>query len=947
MEARRLTPPRPGLEGPGLRSPLVGRDREVARLMQSIERLIAGRGGIAFVVGEVGVGKSRLLAEVRRRATTQNLLWLEGRALSFSQTLGYRPFLELIRASVGITDQDGERESWTKLEQRVSALFPEPAAEILPYLATLLALPVRGGLAARVRYLDGQAMGRQIFRAARHFFARLAEERPLLLVFEDLHWVDRSSATLLEHLLSLVESAPLLFCCVSRPEPEGPAARLRELAARDHADRYAEIVLSPLGLAESARLLRELTETETLPPRLRAEILGKAEGNPFFLEEAIRALIDAGALARNEATGRWRGAARVDQITVPDTVQGAIMARVDRLPDEVREVLKLAAVIGRSFRYRVLRGLTESEQTLDHHLAILQGAELIRERRRLPELEYVFRHALVQEATYDTILPPRRRELHRRVGACLETLLADRLEEFYGVLAHHYARAEAWDKALDYLLRAGDQAGKTAADAEALAHYREAIAACARVFGDRWDPVERATLERKMGEALFRRGDHRQAAEHMRRALGFLGSALPTSRWGVRRAIVAELGRQAGHRLLPGLVRPPVAGRADPATEERARLYEAMPWIDYFVDPVRFVLDALLQLNFAERHGLAVGIVEGATAVGMIANNLSRFRLAGYYHRYAVGRAAELRHPVAVGYAHLGLALHEIYRGGWDAALAHFRQGAAAFREAGHLRGWGVATAASLNVLFRRGDWPPVLDAGRELVAVGRDGGDPNLVGWGLYWQGLVSYYTGTVDLAMADLEESLEALQGVPDHQSVATVGGTLGRVHLQQGSWERAQALLDEGETLVATHGLRGYQITNVRIGVAELSLARAERAEGVARTAALRDARRACRAALRQGALFRGALPHAMCLRGTCAWLEGRPAAARRWWQRSLAVAEELGARYDLGVTHLEMGRRLGDRGHFERAEGIFAVIGAPSLSAEARALRHGGRVAEGVT
>jgi hypothetical protein len=927
------------LDGLGLRLPLVGRDREMARFERALERLVAGHGGVVLVSGDVGIGKSRLVAEVRRRAPTGDPRWLEGRALASAKTESYRPVIEVLRAAVGITVHDGAGEGLARLAGRVATLIPEDAAEILPYLATLLALPVGTELEDRVRYLDGQAMGRQLFRAARQLLAALARERPLVVVFEDAHWLDLSSAALVEHLLPLVATVPLLLACVSRLDARGPAARLRELAAREHADRCTEITLRPLPLVESARLLGQLVEAETLPPRLRAEILGRAEGSPLFLEEVVRALIDAGALRRHEATGRLRATGRVEEIAIPDTVQGVILARVDRLPDEVREVLALAAVVGRSFGHGVLRRLAGAGPALDRHLAALEDTGLIRERRRHPELEYVFRHVLVQEAVYGAIPLDRRRDLHRRVGDSIEAHGADRPDECAGVLAHHYALAEAWDKALAYLSRAGDQAGRLAADAESFAHYRAAMAAYARVFGDRWDPVERAALERRMGEAFFRGGDHPAAVGCMRRALGLLGHPLPASPWGVRRAILAEVARQGARRLAPRPWRRAAGARVDPAVEERARIYEIMPWIDYFADPARFVLDALLHLNFAERHGLAPGIVEGATAVGMIANNLRLFRLAGFYHRHAVSRAAGMRHPVAVGYAYLGLALHETYRGAWDAAPPHFRQSAAAFRAAGHLRGWGVATAAALNVAFRRGDWPPVLDAGRELVAVGRDGGDPNLVAWGLYWQGLVRYHAGAVEHAMADVEESLALLQGVPDHQSVATVGGMLGRFHLQQGAWERAQALFEDGRALVARHRLRGYQITNVVLGAAELALTQTERAGGAARAGALREARRACRAALRQGRLFRGALPHALCLAGTGAWLAGRPARARRRWVRSLAVAESLVARYDLGMTRLEMGRRLGDPDCLERAETVFAAIGAPVLEARARALRAG--------
>ncbi|MBC8253645.1 MAG: AAA family ATPase, partial [Ardenticatenia bacterium] len=492
----------------GLKSPLVGRDFEVAAFTGCVERLLAGQGGIVSVIGEAGLGKSRLVAEIRGQYGTRNTpcVWLEGRTLSFGQTISYWPFQEIIRQYAGITEGDDEGSAWAKLESQVAVLFPEQVAEVLPYLASLLALPVRGEYEAKVKYLDSEAMGRQIFLVSRRFFARLAQAQPLVLVFEDMHWIDQSSAALLEHLLPLVESVPVLFCGVSRPDPHTPAARLRKLAASDYGSRYAEIRLQPLSQAESDKLVRNLLASDTLLPSAQAMILHKAEGNPFFVEEVIHTLIAMGAIVRDSSTGRWQVTAAIAQITIPDTLQGVIMARIDRLDEEVKQVLRVASVIGRSFLYRVLRALAEADRELDHRLDELQQVELIRERSRIPELEYIFKHVLTQEATYASILLQRRRELHTQVGACIETLFAERLEGFYGLLAYHYARAEVWEKAQAYLLKAGDQAGQVAADAEALAHYQQALEAYTRVLGDHWDPLQRAVLERKMGEAFYRRG---------------------------------------------------------------------------------------------------------------------------------------------------------------------------------------------------------------------------------------------------------------------------------------------------------------------------------------------------------------------------------------------------------------------------------------------------------
>ncbi|MDQ5852214.1 MAG: AAA family ATPase, partial [Chloroflexota bacterium] len=881
----------------GISSPLVGRDREWAAFMHNVERLLAGHGGLISIIGEAGLGKSRLLAEVRQHVADRQLLWREGRALSFSQGISYSPFLQIIRSDAGIAEDDGDAESWAKLERRITALFPAQVAEILPYLATLLALTVRGDFAERVRYLDGDAMRRQIFRSARRFFERLAQERPLVLVFEDLHWADPSSVELLEHLLPLIREVPLLICGISRPDPQAPAARLWTIAAQAYRDCYTPIVLSPLSPADSAQLLHNLLAIDDLPPRYRELILGKAEGNPLFVEEVIRALIDLGAVVQQPETRRWQVTTQVEQITIPDTLQGVIMARVDRLPEEAKQVLKLAAVIGRSFYYRVLQNIAEMDGVLAERLAELQRLEMIREKARAPELEYIFKHVLVQEAAYESILVHRRRELHYCVAQGIETLFAGRVEEFYGLLAYHYARAEDWEKAQEYLFKTGDQAGRIAADAEALGHYQQAIAAYARAFGDRWDPFQRAVLERKIGEALFRRGEHVQAVEYMQRALAYLGNPFPASRRGLRLAIVQQLVRQIGHRLLPGWLAARMREVRNPAAEEQAHIFHVMSWIDYFVDPERLLLDVLLLLNLSEQSGVAPGIVQGSMGMGLIGDQIPAPRLARYYHRRAVTLAEQIRQPVALGLAYLGLGLHVHSVGEWTAALEHYERAATIYWEAGELRAWGATTSARAWLLGLRGEVTSSRSLGHELVRVGQDGADRQVCGFGSQALGRILLHAGALEEAVDHLRDAVESFRAVSDYRNVASAGGDLGLCYLRQGKLKQALEVMVESNRLLDERNLRGWFSIAARNALAEGYLVLAEEVEGAERAAALQKARRACRAAMQQGRLSRDGLPGAYRLRGAYEWLSGQPAAARHWWQRSLAVAQKLGARYDL--------------------------------------------------
>jgi len=913
-----------GLSG-GVGAPLIGRAGESSSLRERMDRVLLGHGGVVAVLGEAGLGKSRLIAEARRRMEAQPARWLEGRGLSFGQTMSYRPFLEIIRAAVGITENDGRDESWAKLDHRLAALFPDAAEDVLPYLATLLGVEVHGPLAERVNDLDAEALRQQLFRTSRRFIERLARERPLVLVFEDWHWADVSSAALLEHLLSLTETVPLLICWTGRPDPGTPAAQLVDLVRRRLPDRYTEITLSPLTPTQSAALLETLLKVDQ-PARLRELILRKAEGNPFFIEEVVRSLIATGTVVR-EADDAWRVAADLEQIMIPDTLQGVIMARVDRLDEDTKQVLKLASVIGRGFSYRVLHAVAGPEADLDRHLGELQRLELIRERSENPELEYIFKHALVQEATYESILTPRRRRLHRRVGECTETLFGDRPDEIASRLAYHYARAEAWDKALINLRRAGDHAGRVAADAEALMHYEQAIAASGRVFGGGWDPFQRAVLERKMAEALFRRGDHHQTHEYIRRALRDLGESYPSSRSAIRLGILRQLLRQVAHRvlaLLPGNAVQPT----DAAMEERAHLYSVMAWVDYFGNHERFILDSLMLLNASERCRHWAGIARGSTWVAVICDHVPLFRVALHYHRYAVASAGRTTYRLAPAQANLGLVLHHCYTANWEEARDCYLNASAAFRETGALREW-----AAVNLLFGQSSLytgrylAEVRERAQEMIQVGRAGGDSQILGWGLMVQGIEESYSGRLHDAVIHLQAAIDLFEPIPSYPSIAAAAGRLGHCHLRMGQVDRALAVLKNSARFIVERRLRSEEwCTLCRSALAEALLMAVDRAEARERTNALNEAKRACNDALKHCRTFRGALPQAARAEGSYQWLRGRRRAAYRAWHRSLALAEAIGARWELGATYLEMGKRLRNPSHLESAERIFTDIDA---------------------
>jgi len=350
----------------------------------------------------------------------------------------------------------------------------------LPFLDALLGVESEASLRL-VRDLEGDALRQRIASAMRNYVGTLAQTVPAVLVFDDLHWADEASVELLLNVAELVEIAPLLVICLMRPDKAAPSWSTIESVHSKLSTRFSEIMLEPLDAEHSRELLGNLLDIEDLPESVHEVILQKAEGNPFFVEEVIRTLIDSQHIVREN--NHWRATREITNVAIPDTLTGLLSARIDRLPNDTKEVAQTSAVLGRIFAYRALAEVcaaappNERVEDVKPHLGTLTYEELVRERARELGLEYIFKHALTQEAAYNLLLIRRRKELHRRTGAVLEQVYAKRMEDFVPALAHHFWLGEDWARAAEYSMRAGARAMKVYALSETLDHYDRACQA--------------------------------------------------------------------------------------------------------------------------------------------------------------------------------------------------------------------------------------------------------------------------------------------------------------------------------------------------------------------------------------------------------------------------------------------------------------------------------------
>ena len=923
--------------------PLLGRNAELAAIKTAVDDLLRGRGGIVTVMGEAGLGKSRLLAQARAEAAGKPLRWVEGSCLSFGKTLSYWPFREVLRGCFSVADEHDEAEALRVVQGGLLPLFGEQAVELLPYLAALMGLPLSGpdaaGIESRIESLDSLSMGHQIFRASLRLFERLAQDRPLLIVLEDWHWADVSSTALLEHLLGLAGTIPLLFVIVSRPgEHDAVVSLKRALDATAESRRlHRAIELRPLSASAARALVDRVLGGGALPGNLNEQLLHRAGGNPFYLGELVRTLIATHVIERSPASGAWLQTGRSATIMLPDTIEGVIMARVDRLGGNAKQLLKTAAVLGHSFMVRVLQGVVAGDTRLDTDLATLKFAELLQDKQQLPEPELMFKHPLIQQAAYGSLLDDGRRRLHGRVAACIESLFTGRLEEFHPVLAYHYAQAEEWDKAQEYLLKAGEQAGRIAADAEALELFETALKA-SDASSRSLDPVRRAQLDGGMAEALFRQGRNDAAVEHALTGLSGLGISYPTSRSGIFTGIVRKLLRVATHGVTAPFGR--MSGQreaplADDSYLAAAHLFEVIGNIDYYLNPSRFVLGILTMHGHAQARPLSRGLVLSTSAMALICDSVGLYRIARAMHVRARQLAADLGDGLALGYCEHFQGLHEYSTGNWSAALTTLESAADRLEAAGHLRLWASATGARYFVLRSMGD-PRWLDLVARQHEVATRIGDRHALAWAINATGVGHMYRGEFEPAITCFEKACAAYEAIPDYRFLA--GALARRAHCLalRGEVAVALPLLERSRALVVNHPVSGMSATAPVICAAEAWLCCVEVSQDASEKKRLLVlAGQACARATRHGRRVRDeSAAEALRLHGIHAFLSGDAGRAERYWKRGLALARNMRAMRVLALIHHELGTRFGDRPHAEAASALLVTTGSRVLTAVQR-------------
>jgi class 3 adenylate cyclase/tetratricopeptide (TPR) repeat protein len=482
----------------------VGRGREIEALCQALDRAGVGHGQVVAVVGEAGVGKSRLAYEFVHSHRTEGWLVLESASVSYGKATPYFPIIDLLKRYAHVEEHDDARTIRAKVTGQVLTL-DDTLQEIIPALLSLLdALPEDSSF----QKLDPPQRRQRTLDGLKRVLLRESQAQPLVLVFEDLHWIDTETQALLDGLVESLPTARLLLLVNYRPDYQ------HSWGSKTY---YTQLRLDPLPPVSADELLQGLLGDDPSLAPLKRLLVARTEGNPFFLEESVRTLVETRVLAGEP--GDYHLAKPLDSLQAPATVQAVLAARIDRLPSEEKRLLQTAAVIGTDVFLPLLQAITElPEAGLHGGLAHLQAAEFLYEMRLFPEREYTFKHALTHEVAYGSLLQERRRALHTRIVEALETLAGDRLAEHVERLAHHALRGEVWKKALAYCRQAGEKAMARSAYRDAVGSFEQALSALPHLPETRATREQAVDLRLALRSALLPFGDSGAILAYLREA---------------------------------------------------------------------------------------------------------------------------------------------------------------------------------------------------------------------------------------------------------------------------------------------------------------------------------------------------------------------------------------------------------------------------------------------
>jgi class 3 adenylate cyclase/tetratricopeptide (TPR) repeat protein len=742
----------------------VGRDIELDQLRRALEQAGAGQGQVVAVIGEPGVGKSRLFWEFTQSHRTQGWLRLESRSVSYGTAILYLPVVDLLKAYSGVDSHDDARHIREKVTGKLLTL-DETLKPTLPAILALLDVPVED---AAWQALDPPQRRRHTLEAVKRLLIRESQVQPLLLIFEDLHWIDGETRALLDNLVESLPTARILLLVNYRPEYQ------HGWGSKTY---YSQLRLDPLPAASAEALLQTLLGEDSSLEPLRPRLIAQTQGNPFFLEESVRTLVETGVLVGERRA--YRLEKPLDTLQIPATVQALLAARIDRLAPEDKRLLQTAAVIGTEVPGPLLQAIADtSDEVLYRSLAQLQAAEFLYETRLFPEHEYTFKHALTHEVAYSGLLQERRRVLHACIVEALEALAGNRVAEQVERLASHALRGDVWAKALVYGRQAGEKALARSAHREAVGYFEQALSALPHLPAQHDTRQQAIDLRLALSSALQPWSDWERIIAYLRETEALAAALDDPRRLG---QVAIRLSR---HFYFSGAYDQSIAAG------QRAL---ALATVDG---------DVVLQAQANQRLGLPYGTQgDYRRAIDCLRQSVAFFEGARARERFG-----QFFLPAVLSHAHLAW---------WDAELGMFAEGRA-FGDEGLRVAEAVAHLGSLMIAswgmgllaLRQGDLQRALPLLERAIGICQDADlqahFPRVAA------ALGAAYTldGRVADAVPLLTQAMEQTTATELVVFQALCGLPLAEAQLLAGRLEEAHALAEHTLALTHKHHERGNQ-------------------------------------------------------------------------------------------------------------------------------------------
>ncbi|MBF0626476.1 MAG: AAA family ATPase, partial [Magnetococcales bacterium] len=744
--------------------PLVGRSQEIQTLRDCADKLMAGQGQVVFLISEPGIGKSRIQLEAKKHFQGSEAQVIEGVCRSFSRSTSYHLFSEILQSLFNIDSEDLEEAIAGKLTTSLPALVGlNPAnldaetREAIVFLGAILGVNLGDHYDIPLAQMDAQEVKMATFRAVSWFFTRLAKSRPLVLVMEDLHHADSSSIELIAYLFDALKSAPVMLLMLMRPSKDNPANKLPMISRKVLGDRAITLNFELLTPEECDQMVRHLLDSTEIPPPVLQLVRERADGNPMYIEEIVRSLQDEEVLRRDDS-GAIRVLKDLAGIAIPSSIQGMIIARIDKLQNELKDILHIAAVIGPVFKLALLqrvcerKGLAQTEERLEQ----FADMGIVFESKSFPEIEYSFRNILIQEAIYSTLLIKKQKELHALVAGEIIALYESRLEDHFEVLASHYEKAGNGDQAYDFLTRSGIAAMKAYANDDAAKHFRRALD-LAQGVAQPVVPVADVLLY--LADVQELAGDMEAAIQSRRQAAGLMTT--PARQADIIRRI-GRIHEKLGHQ-----------DQAIAVYDQAATLLENAP------DSLEM---GLLLLN---RSWIMNSLSQHDNAAAMAGRALAIFEAHG------------AREEVAMACNNLGV-IHE-HRGDFDQATAFSEKSLAIFSEVGNRR-QTANLYLSLGFLHNKKREPEIaLDYFTKSSRIMERIGNPYGAGTALMCQGRCCVAMGRTDEGEAALKAALRLHRKLDLKRKIVSNQWELIRLYLDRGNHQAARELIEDCKGIV----------------------------------------------------------------------------------------------------------------------------------------------------